>query len=52
MGHNKQANIMGAFVSGVFVATAIGGYLLFGSKNAKNNRKKLKAGWKTHKPTW
>jgi gas vesicle protein len=40
MEHNKKGN-MGAFLSGVFVATAVGGYLLFGSKNAKKNRQKV-----------
>ncbi|MFZ2523230.1 MAG: hypothetical protein WAW92_02475, partial [Minisyncoccia bacterium] len=37
MEHNKKSEAK-AFLSGVFVATAIGGYLLFGSKNAKKNR--------------
>ena len=37
MEHNKKSEA-GAFMTGVFVATAIGGYLLFGSKNAKKNR--------------
>jgi len=40
MEHNKQGNL-GAFLSGIFVATAVGGYLLFASKNAKNNREKV-----------
>lgn len=40
MEHNKKASIKG-FLSGVFVATAIGGYFLFGSKNAKRNRQKV-----------
>jgi len=40
MEHNKKGNV-GAFLSGVFVATAIGGYFLFGSKDAKKNRQKV-----------
>lgn len=40
MEHNKKGN-MGAFLSGIFVATTIGGYFLFGSKNAKRNRQKV-----------
>lgn len=40
MEHNKKME-MGAFLSGAFVATAIGGYFLFGSKNAKKNRQKV-----------
>ena len=43
MEHNKKGNV-GAFLSGVFVATAIGGYFLFGSKNAKKNRQKVEDG--------
>lgn len=39
MEHNKSN--AGAFLSGIFVATAIGGYFLFGSKNAKKNRQKV-----------
>lgn len=40
MEHNKKGNI-GAFLSGAVVATAIGGYFLFGSKNARRNRQKV-----------
>lgn len=40
MEKNKKNNIE-AFLSGVFVATAIGGYFLFGSKNARKNRQKI-----------
>lgn len=40
MTHNKKSNA-GAFLSGVIVATAVGGYFLFGSKNAKKNRRKV-----------
>ncbi len=44
MEHNKKdkggEGKVGAFLSGVAVATAIGGYFFFGSKNAKKNRQK------------
>ena len=40
MEHNKKSNL-GAFLSGVFAAAAVGGYMLFGSKNAKKNRQKV-----------
>jgi uncharacterized membrane-anchored protein YhcB (DUF1043 family) len=43
MEHHKKNNL-GAFLSGVFVATAVGGYFLFGSKNAKKNRQKVQDG--------
>jgi gas vesicle protein len=39
MENNKKGGNVGAFLSGVVVATAIGGYLLFGSKKAKKNRR-------------
>lgn len=37
------ANVAGAFLAGAVVAGIAGGYFLFGSKNAKNNRKKIEA---------
>ncbi len=42
---NKKdiGDIAGAFVTGAVVAAVAGGYFLFGSKNAKNNRKKIEA---------
>lgn len=40
MEHNKKGSV-GVFLSGIFVATAIGGYFLFGAKNAKKNRQKV-----------
>ena len=43
MEHNKNGNV-GAFLSGVVVATAVGGYFLFVSKNSKKNRQKV-ADW-------
>lgn len=41
MEHYHKKRKMGAFLSGMLVATAVGGYLLFGSKNAKRNRQKV-----------
>ena len=48
MDHNKKGK-MGAFLSGVFVASAIGGYFLFVSKNAKRNRIKVADGFEDAK---
>lgn len=41
MEHSDKKGKAGAFLSGAVVATLIGGYLLFGSKNAKRNREKV-----------
>lgn len=43
MEHNKKGNV-GVFLSGLVVATAIGGYFLFGSKNTRKNRQKVEDG--------
>ena len=41
MEHHNKNRAVGAFISGIFVATVIGGYFLFGSKNARKNRQKV-----------
>ncbi len=41
MEHNNKKGKAGAFLSGLFVATMIGGYFLFASKNARKNRQKV-----------
>ena len=41
MEHNNKTGMVGGFVSGIFVATMVGGYFLFASKNARKNRQRV-----------
>jgi gas vesicle protein len=41
MEYNNKKGKLGAFLSGVVMATAIGGYMLFGSKKSRRNRQKV-----------
>ncbi len=38
MEHQKSAGSLGSFISGALAATAVAGFMLFTSKNAKKNR--------------
>ncbi|MBP6858305.1 MAG: YtxH domain-containing protein [Candidatus Pacebacteria bacterium] len=43
MEHHKKSTMV-AFASGAVVAALVGGYFLFGSKNARKNRQKIQDG--------
>ena len=41
--NHNYGEMTGAFITGALVAAVAGGYYLFGSKNSKQNRKKVEA---------